>query len=36
MRGLVALTAKYPLLGCDSSLHHAAKAFNCKATVLRA
>lgn len=36
MRWLVALTAKYPLLGCDSSLHHAAKAFNCKATVLRA
>lgn len=27
MRWLVSLAARYPVIGCDSSMHHAAKAF---------
>lgn len=34
MRWLVNLAARYPVLWCDSSLHHAAKAFNKKAVVV--
>ena len=34
MRFVVALCARYPVFWCDSSLHHAAKAFNKKATVV--
>lgn len=36
MRFVVSLCARYPVVGCDSSLHHASKAFNKKALVLRA
>ena len=34
LRWLVSLCARYPVLWCDSSLHHAAKAFNKKAIVV--
>lgn len=34
MRWLVNLAARYPVLWCDSSMHHAAKAFNKKAVVV--
>ena len=34
LRWLVTLCARYPVLWCDSSLHHAAKAFNMRATVI--
>ena len=36
MRFVVSLTARYPVLWCDSSLHHCAKAFWKQAVVLRA
>ena len=36
LRRLVTLCARYPVLWCDSSLHHAAKAFGNKAVVVRA
>ena len=34
MRWVVSLCARYPLLWCDSCLHHASKAFNKKAVVI--
>ena len=34
MRFVVSLCARYPVIGCDSSLHHCAKAFGKKAIVL--
>ena len=34
MRWLVTLCARYPVVWCDSSLHHAAKAFNKHAVVV--
>ena len=34
LRFVVSLCDRYPVLWCDSSLHHAAKAFNKKATVV--
>ena len=34
MRWLIALAARYPVLGCDSSMHHATKAFDWKAVVV--
>jgi len=34
LRWLVSLCARYPVVWCDSSLHHAAKAFNKKAIVV--
>ena len=36
MRFVVSLTARYPVIWCDSSLHHCAKAFKKKALVIRA
>lgn len=36
LRWLVSLADRYPVVGCDSSMHHAAKAFGKKALVLRA
>ena len=36
MRFVVSLCDRYPVIGCDSSLHHVAKAFNKKALVVRA
>ena len=36
LRLVVSLTARYPVIGCDSSLHHCAKAFGKKALVIRA
>lgn len=36
MRWLVSLTAKYPVIWCDSSMHHWSKAFWKKALVMRA
>lgn len=36
MRFVVSLTARYPVIWCDSSLHHCAKAFWKQAVVLRA
>lgn len=33
---MVSLTARYPVLWCDSSLHHCAKAFWKQAVVVRA
>lgn len=36
MRWLVSLCARYPVVWCDSSLHHCSKAFGKKAVVLRA
>lgn len=36
MRFVVSLCARYPVFWCDSSLHHAAKAFGKRAIVLRA
>lgn len=36
MRFVVSLTARYPVLWCDSSLHHCAKAFGKQAVVVRA
>lgn len=36
MRWVVSLCNRYPVFWCDSSLHHAAKAFDKKAVVLRA
>ena len=36
MRYIVSLCARYPVLWCDSCLHHASKAFWKEATVLRA
>lgn len=34
MRWLIALAARYPVLGCDSSMHHATKAFWGRAVVV--
>ena len=34
LRWLVSLCDRYPVLGCDSSLHHASKAFNRKSIVV--
>ena len=34
LRWLVSLCARYPVVWCDSSLHHAAKAFNKKSIVV--
>ena len=34
MRWLVSLAARYPVLGCDSSMHHATKAFWGRAVVV--
>lgn len=34
LRWLVTLANRYPVLGCDSSMHHAAKAFWAKAVVV--
>lgn len=34
LRLVVSLCARYPVLGCDSSLHHCAKAFGKKAIVV--
>ena len=34
LRWLVSLADRYPVLWCDSSMHHAAKAFNKKAIVI--
>lgn len=36
MRFVVSLCARYPVLWCDSSLHHCAKAFGKQAVVVRA
>lgn len=36
MRWLVTLCARYPVLWCDSSLHHCSKAFWKRAVVVRA
>lgn len=36
MRFVVSLCDRYPVIGCDSSLHHVAKAFKKKALVVRA
>lgn len=36
MRWLVSLTARYPVIWCDSSMHHWSKAFWKKALVMRA
>ena len=36
MRFVVSLCARYPVVWCDSSLHHCAKAFKKKAIVIRA
>lgn len=36
LRWLITLCARYPVLWVDSSLHHASKAFNMRATVIRA
>jgi len=36
MRFVVSLCARYPVIGCDSSLHHCAKAFKRKSIVIRA
>ena len=36
MRRIISLCDRYPVLWCDSSLHHVAKAFNKKAIVVRA
>ena len=36
MRWVVSLCARYPVVWCDSSLHHCSKAFGKKAVVLRA
>ena len=36
MRFVVSLCARYPVIWCDSSLHHCAKAFGKQALVLRA
>ena len=36
MRFVVTLAARYPVLWCDSSLHHCAKAFGKQAVVVRA
>lgn len=36
MRYVVSLCARYPVIWCDSSLHHCAKAFGKKALVVRA
>lgn len=36
MRYIVSLCARYPVLWCDSCLHHASKAFGQQATVIRA
>jgi len=36
LRFVVSLCARYPVLGCDSCLHHASKSFNKQATVIRA
>lgn len=36
MRFVVSLCARYPVIWCDSALHHAAKAFNKQAIVIRA
>ena len=36
LRLVVSLTARYPVIWCDSSLHHCSKAFGKKALVVRA
>ena len=36
LRFVVSLCARYPLIWCDSCLHHATKAFNNKSVVVRA
>lgn len=36
LRLVVSLCARYPVIWCDSSLHHCSKAFNKKALVIRA
>lgn len=36
LRFVVSLCDRYPVVGCDSSLHHCSKAFNKKALVIRA
>ena len=36
MRRVISLCARYPVLGCDSCLHHASKGFKKQAVVIRA